>query len=927
MKQLAASLVAFFLFALSSSAQQVHIRGSLVDSSEHKILSNSVISILRQADSVLLAFTRTNKEGKFSLTTATNGPALILITHPSYADYIDHIDLHTTAPIDLGNIYMTLKSQLLQEVVVTGNGLIKIKGDTIEYKIDSLHMRAGATVEDMLKKLPGITVDKDGKITAQGEAVQKVLVDGEEFFSDDPTIVTKNMLSDAIDKVQVYDKKSDQAAFTGIDDGQKMKTIDLKLKADRKKGYFGKIEVGSDIKKYWNNSAMFNAFQGKRKFALYGITSNTGKTGLDFSESMNYGTSNMDMGVMDGGGMYINFGGGDEFDRGNYYGEGLPKGWNAGMLYSNKWNADKIALNGSYQFKKLNTEARGSTNSKYILPDTLYYINENGSSFSSRFRHSMNAIYEYQIDSSASLKITAQGYKGESRSISYTAAESLNEYGGMVNNSERRMKSASNNQSLVSNVLFRKKFKKTGRTLSVNVNGNFNENESDGFLDNTYNFFNELAEKDSTRRTDQEKLNLNRRSIINSRVTYTEPLSKRAILEFNYGLANNYGRSEITTLGKMSPGDIKYEDIIDSLSNYYSLNVLTNSAGINYRYAKVKKITLSFGGNVSKADFSRRNLKLENSVKYSFINFFPQANLNLSFGQRGSFYFNYFGNTQAPSIDQIQPIKDNTDELNQRIGNPNLKQAFRQRFNVSYNSYKFLSERSIYTNFGYSPVFNDFSTLNYIAPNGARISQPINVQGNYNLYGNIGYFKKFKKPDLGIGLNGDLNRSRNTNYLNNQKNITYSYSFGIRPRVSFDKEKKFEISLSPRIGYNFSRTSTRPDIKTSYWTQDYNAYAHVFLPWKLELHSDVQMSFRQKTDAFPDNNNAIRWNANLDKKILKNDAGILRFSAFDILNQNIGFQRNITSNFISERTYDTFQRYFMLSVIWNFSKNGKPQQW
>jgi hypothetical protein len=789
-------------------------------------------------------------------------------------------------------------------------------------------MAAGSTVEDMLKRVPGIQIDKNGKITAQGEAVQKVLVDGEEFFSDDPTIVTRNMLSDAIDKVQVYDKKSDQAAFTGIDDGQKIKTIDLKLKADRKKGYFGKIELGSDGKKYWNNNAMLNAFQGKRKLAAFGITSNTGKTGLDWGESMNYGSSNMEMNVMDGGGMYISFGGGgDEFDRGSFYGEGLPKGWNGGLLYSNKWNADKLALNGSYQFKKLNTEARGSTNSKYILPDTLYYINESGNSFSSRFRHTVNIIHEYQIDSSSSLKFTGNGYKGESRNQSYSVTESLNEFGNIVNNSERKLKSISDNQAVNANVLYRKKFKKPGRTISVNVNVNRSENHSDGFLDNTYNFYNEMGVRDSTRKTDQEKLNQNLRSTINSRVTYTQPLSTKAILEFNYGLSNNYGKSEITTLEKMDPTSVKYEDIVDSLTNHYSLNVLNNSAGINYRYSKPKKINLSFGGNIARADFTRQNLKTDSIVKYNFINLFPQANVNINFGQRGNLYFNYNGNTQAPSIDQIQPIKDNTDELNQRIGNPNLKQSFRQRFNLSYNSYKFLSEREIYTSLNYSPVINDFSTLNYVAPNGARITQPVNVQGNYYLNAYMGYWKSFKKPKIRLGVNADASKSRNTNFINNVENINNNYRFGGGPRVYFEKEKKFEISLSPRMSYNVSKSSSRPDVKTAYWTQDHSVYATVFLPLKMQIRTDAEISIRQRTEAFRDNNNATRWNANLDKKILKNDAGIIRFSVFDILDQNIGFQRNISSNFISERTYDTFRRYFMLSVIWNFSKNGKPQAW
>src|SRR5687768_2850819 len=216
MNKLAASLVLLLLATSSLFAQQITIKGTVSDTTEKKNLSNTVVALLRKSDSVLIAFTRTDNTGKFQLKTDRPGQTIMMITHPAYADYVDVLDLKAGSVNELGNVAMFLKSQLLQEVVVSNNGSIRIKGDTIEYKVDSMFMKAGATVEDMLKRLPGIQVDKNGKITAQGEAVQKVLVDGEEFFSDDPTIVTRNMLSDAIDKVQVYDKKSDQAAFTEI---------------------------------------------------------------------------------------------------------------------------------------------------------------------------------------------------------------------------------------------------------------------------------------------------------------------------------------------------------------------------------------------------------------------------------------------------------------------------------------------------------------------------------------------------------------------------------------------------------------------------------------------------------------------------------------------------------------------------------------
>lgn len=908
-------------------SQHFIIKGSVADTSEKKTLTNSVIAVIRKADSVMIGFTRSDKAGNFIIKKVPAGKFLIMITHPAYADYIDEVVISATSPTDLGKIIMRQKSQLLAEVIVSNAGAIRIKGDTTEFKADSFHLKAGSTIEDLLKKLPGIQVDKNGKITAQGQAVQKVLVDGEEFFSDDPTIVTQNMLSNAVDKVQVYDKKSDQATFTGVDDGVKQKTIDLKLKENKKKGYFGKIELGSDANKYWSNSAMLNAFKKKRKFSVFGIMSNTGKTGLNWQESDKYGASgNSEMYEESGMIFYSSDGGGDDLGYGgNFYGEGLPKAWNAGGLYSNKWDNDKISLNTGYQYRKINTAAKGLTQSKYILPDTLYYINDKGNSFSSRLRHSVSGTYEYQIDSSSSLKLTATGYTGKSISVNDSYTESLDQSGKFVNTSTRRTSTDADTKNINTTLLYRKKFKKVGRTISVTGNLTYNDTQSNGFLNADYKYYDGSGNIKKEETTDQQKIRDNIRSGVNGRMVYTEPLSKRAILEFNYSLADNHSRSGVTTLEKIVGSGAKYENIIDSLSNNYSLNVLTNSAGINYRYARPKKLNFSFGANFSNADFIRKDVKTDTSTAYSFTNFFPRASLNFTLPTGANIGFNYNGSTRAPSIDQIQPVKDNTDLLNQRTGNPNLKQSFRQNFSLNYNSYKLLSQRQFYTSIYGSIVSNDFSSVNFIDQLGRRISQPVNVQGNrsLNLYGN--YNKKLPKTEVRVGVNFNASANRNVGFINSLNNINNSIYAGIGPNINFSKDKKFDITLRPQINYTRTTSSIRPDEPTKYFTQDHQVYVSVTLPLKFEFNTDCTFSIRQKTDAFDKNNNATRWNANIQKKFLKKDAAILRLAAYDILDQNIGFQRNVNSNFISERTYDTFRRYVMLSVTWNFNSNGAQQ--
>src|SRR6185312_11799126 len=274
-------ITVIFIFSQSLFSQRAIIKGSVSDTSEHILLPQSSIMILQQKDSFLVSFTRADERGAFLFPHLPPGKIILKISYPGYADYVTEFELKDSAETDLGMIPMTLKSKLLEEVVVHGNmAAIRMKGDTLEFKADSFKLQQGATVEELLKRLPGIQVDKNGKITAQGEAVKKVLVDGEEFFGDDPTLVTKNIRADMVDKVQVYDKKSDQATFTGIDDGKKEKTINIKLREDKKKGMFGKVEAGDGPQGVYQGTLIFNAFKAKQKFSVYGTIGNNGKIGL-----------------------------------------------------------------------------------------------------------------------------------------------------------------------------------------------------------------------------------------------------------------------------------------------------------------------------------------------------------------------------------------------------------------------------------------------------------------------------------------------------------------------------------------------------------------------------------------------------------------------------------------------------------------------
>ncbi len=283
MRKLLAGLFLSMLVHVSF-AQQSSVSGTITDTLGRKNLPNAVVSLLQRKDSTLYKFVRTDKSGTFSLPDVHPGRYLLLVTYPKFADFSDEVEIPNQPETNLGTIPLSLKSQLLDAVVIRSAGAIRIKGDTTEFVADSFHVKDGATVEELLKKLPGFQVNSKGEITTQGQRVQKVLVDGEEFFGDDPTMATQNISAKAVDKVQVYDTKTEQQNLTGISTGNEGKTVNIKLKEDAKKGAFGKAHAASDFDKLVDAKVLYNRFSGKKKFSVYGTKSDISTGSLNWDD-------------------------------------------------------------------------------------------------------------------------------------------------------------------------------------------------------------------------------------------------------------------------------------------------------------------------------------------------------------------------------------------------------------------------------------------------------------------------------------------------------------------------------------------------------------------------------------------------------------------------------------------------------------------
>lgn len=924
-KQIVLALALTFLIQFVS-AQTASLKGSVVDNTDNKNLQNTIISLMRAKDSVLVKFARADKAGNFSISNLKEGEYIVMITHPYLGDYFDKTQIKPDIVNDLGKINMIPKSKLLAEVIIKSGSPIRIKGDTTVYTADSFKVREGANVEELLRRLPGIQVDKDGKITAMGEKVTKVLVDGEEFFGSDPGIATKNLRADIVKEVEVFDKKSDQAEFTGIDDGVKDKTINLKLKDDKKKGYFGKIEAGGGLKDKYDNSIMLNAFKGKRKIAGYGIMSNTGQTNLDWQDATNYGggMEGMETGITDDGGMYvsINNSGEDNYGGGR---RGIPRNWNGGFHYSNKFNNNKQSVNGGYKFSKVNAPGVTSTFSKTFLPDTSWSTNSVSNNYNSTVKHAFNFTMETTLDSSNTLKWTTRANENKTLSRSNYYTESFADNLDSINNNRRSSNNNGTNDAITTTLLWRHKFKKLSRTLSINADLNWNRSKNDGLLYSLYNEYenNAIVLRDTI---DQQNIRNNEGKSITTKIAYTEPLLKDMYLEFSYAFSYNANSNERIT--NENDGSGKYINRIDSLSNNFEFNRLVNTTGLNFRVNK-KKYTYSFGSSVAFSDFLQRNVTDNEKYDYNYTNFFPRASFTYKMKPSENIRFNYNGSTQAPTLEQLQPIRVNTDPLNVYIGNPALDQAFRHSFNINYSSWNALKERNFWGGLNFNMTQNAFTQFSTIGDGGRRIYQTVNTDGvyNLNLYSDYG----FKIPDtkwrLGFGPNVNINRNvdfvRDPKTNTTVKNKTDTKGYGIRINVSQYEKDKYNFHIGPNFTWNKSNASVSSSANAEYWQISGWAGGNITLPKKFEIGSNMNYQMRKKDPRFPANNSYATWDANLIKRVMKNELEF-KISVFDILNQSRGYNRSFSSYSFTETYYNTLTRYWLFTVTWNISKNGKP---
>jgi len=917
------SIIAVILFLLSSipalAQSNYQIKGTVIDTAVNVGLTNASITVLNAADSILVKFNRSTKDGTFELTDLPKGAFILLVTYPDYADYVERFTLDSlNQSYDFGNLNLILKERLLSEVIITGGiAAIKLKGDTTEYDARAFVIQPNAKVEDLLKQLPGIQVDQNGKITAHGETVRKVLVDGEEFFGDDPTLITRNLRGDMVDKVQLYDKKSDQATFTGVDDGKRIKTINIQLKDDKKEGYFGKIDAGAGTDGFYKGQAMANLFQEKQKVAAYTNIANNGIIGLNYDDASKYAPSG-------GGVTFLN--GGVMVDIGNlgsqYNGQGIPLGRSGGVHYDSKWNDGKELINTNFKIGSLAIDGERNTISQNTLPSGILNSNSEEQFHNLTTNKTMDATYQVTPDSTSTFKITVNGMLGNGGESNNYLAFTMGADNLLLNRSNRTLNNNNDQQRFKADALYNKRLGKPGRTVSIYLAQSLNRVQTEGYLNSTSEFFDQQGQQDSIQNIDQFKPATSQSNIFSSNITYSESLSKSLSLVLNYGLGINKESFLRESFNKSASG--RYDELISEFSSDLLLNQYSNQGGATLTYKKDKQ-TLQLGTKTTAVNLNQIDQYTNTTYKRNFLSWNPRVDYRYQFSPQKRFILYYSGSTVQPGIEQLQPIRTNTDPLNITIGNPDLDPVFRNNFEVEYYTYKVLNSRNISLRGSYSITANPIVNSLMTDAAGKTTYRSINLPGKNQklLFFSGSYGIRIKSLDAYFGLNTRFMGNSDYGFANGEINHRSSQAYSGNLYVSKSKLEKYNLLISAGPTYTKSVSSSPYQLDNSGRGFESSLQLAIYLPGKLEFRSDARYNFQAKTDAFNQDLETIIINSSLAKKFLEKENLKLAISVNDLLNRNVPFNRSTSGTTIIQNSYITIPRYFMLSLTWDFDKFGK----
>jgi hypothetical protein len=930
MKKLLSLLSLVFLVSFASAQSVATVKGILIDTLNKQSLKDASIVVLAASDSSLEVFTLAKADGSFIINNAPFGEMLVEVKFQGYEPFSKKITFSAkNSNVDLGKIYLQTAANDLGNVTVTQSP-VKMNKDTVEFTASAFKTKPNAVAEDLLKKIPGIQVDKDGSIKAQGETVQRVLVDGKRFFGDDPKMATRNLPPDIIDKIQVFDAASDQSAFTGFDDGNRVKTINITTRKDKRKGYFGRAALGAGAntdEALYDNNINISKFNGDQQITFTGQANNVNKQNFSVQDMLGSlgggGFGGAGGGGRGGGGATMVMGGGGGGGLlGTGGGGGIVRTLAAGLNYKDTWGP-KTQFSGSYFYNDQTTNRDQNSLTENLVTgstDSSIFSKQVQSSVTNNKNHRLNFNIETNFDSSNSLIIRPNISFQNTHSETFQTTSSTR--GKIASLNSSRVNSARDNQGINGSLeaTFRHRFTKKGRTYSIGLNSSYNTNDGSGsnFSVNEFNlpFRNYIDTLDQIYTTNRDGKNNS------ATLSYTEPIAKNKQLEFNYNISSNVNTSGRATLG-YNKTTSNYDIAVPNLSNIFENTFNANRLTVNYRVQNAK-YNFSIGSGLQVGDLVSKNISTNTNLKQNFVNLFPSANFRYDFTKSKNLRMFYNGRTAQPSAEQLQPVIDNTNPLLIRTGNPNLKQQFSHSFRFLFNSFDIFTQKIIFATLSGSFIENDIQNSTTISGGGVQTIKPVNLSGTYNVNGFFNYGFPIKKPKSNLNLMANVSRSQTQTLVNSISNFTRNTNLGGTISWTTNIKEGFDMNFSSNSNLTMARYTLQPQQNGDFFSQTISTEATIYSKSGWVFSTDFDYIYNAgRSEGF--NTSIPLWNASLSKQMLKNKAGELKFYVFDLLNQNISISRNVTSNFIQDLQTRVLKRYFMISFTYNLRKFGAAQ--
>ena len=891
-------------------AQKYTVKGVLKDNDNLELIG-AVVVLLNPADSVMVAYGVSNTKGEFSLPNIKAGSYNMQITYVGYGTIQRLLELSGEERVrDLGTITMGPESQMISEVTITAEYIpIKITKDTMEFNADAFKTQPNAVVEELLKRLPGVEVDAEGNIKVQGEDVKAVTVDGKDFFGKDPKMATKNLPADAVKKVQIFDRKSKTSEFTGIDDGNEEKTINLELKENRKGGSFGNVSAGYGTDDRYESKLMLNKFAKSTQISLIGSLNNLNQTGISVSDFMSLSGSS-------GGGFGRNMGSNS----------GAPISWgpnNNGEITSgtvglnmNHEFANKSKFNASYYLTNARTNLIQNSFAENFIQDAVIYSETANLAETKNTNHAIYTNLELKIDSTTELQWINNLTFRKNNSDSDRDVLTLSDIRESLNSSNQVQNSNSDAASYSGEFNLRKRLKKKGRTITLD--GRYSNSASEDFTRLVSEIFDRNNNINLLRSVFQVQDGENNANSYNVGLNYTEPISEKWFLTLNASRRNNNSEL-IREFRDLDPETLTNETVNELLSRAYDNTFSYNVAGANFRFRN-QAVNFTVGGDFQQSSLNGKIRNLDEPIEKDFFFFLPKASFQL---ENANLRLNYSTSIREPSIDQLQPVPDNSDPLNIYLGNPDLVPEYRHNVNVRYNYFDQFNFRGFFASLRVGYTKNRITTASFVDEFFVRNRRPVNTDGETTLGANFNYSSPLNV--IGARFRAGINSSwtNGINFIQNVETGIDRLTNGFNFTLENKKKEKFDVSVATRYSFNNTFYKENNALNNSFVNQTYEGNLALFpgKGWTIDTRYEL---FIYAQAGFTEDTKVNLWQASVSKAFMDNKL-TAKLRVFDILNQNQGVTRSAVDNYISETISNTIGRYFMFSLQYNLSAFSAPQ--